>query len=642
MVIIMDQNIGSMPVNKNVSHGPQLESSPPTANLTQVTKITHEVFKEVESLEGKIFKEFKVTSSCFEKKITGPAKKITAMKVEISHAKKSLNEMVVISDKTLNKTIEKINIVNLNPKLSNEQKIAEISPIRKEIVDLMFELHNIKNSLDLTENNLPVRLLLDKCKIVFLLSDKVLNEIDSLKISDNFDILHTGLNAAKLPNPLDKYLIIHRTTLSKGANGIAERVVMRDAKGKREVSVVLKTPNKMVVFSNTLANSIETKILSNPGPGVSEVKEIGYGAVQVTQNGEKVTVFDPKKMSNATLKELFKMFGRGGSITSDHLTKNELVDIRKKLFHSEHAGKQILSDAALQALAEIKHKGQEAAVDAYGMLGQLDIDQIDINDMDDFLLHELRISEQLFKGVENPSIHVTKTILGGSDPIEGIYTLQEFVPGVTLEKSIDQNGPLLLKEFLNYSAQLLDGLKFIHQRGIIHKDIKSDNVMLTQDGILKLIDFGEAISINGEQRLTGGVGSYIPERSFGFASSAPTHTVKTDIYTMGNVFTKMILTPEKYEELHKNFLDLSGSISTRVKEMNVQSIAEVDKQLQKPLRQAIDAALDADFSPQEKTELSNLLFEMLRFDPNKRASVEKLKSMVQNFGKSRSISPRLA
>jgi serine/threonine protein kinase len=73
------------------------------------------------------------------------------------------------------------------------------------------------------------------------------------------------------------------------------------------------------------------------------------------------------------------------------------------------------------------------------------------------------------------------------------YIVMEFVKGKTLEKLLDEKkGPLPEKEVVNYITQAADALGAVHEAKVLHRDIKPDNLMVTQDGRIVLVDFGTA------------------------------------------------------------------------------------------------------------------------------------------------------
>ena len=87
--------------------------------------------------------------------------------------------------------------------------------------------------------------------------------------------------------------------------------------------------------------------------------------------------------------------------------------------------------------------------------------------------------------------------------VDGVPCLvMEYVDGETLEEHLRQRGPLQLRESLRIFGALSDAVGYMHQRGIVHRDLKTNNVKLSSQGVVKLLDFGIATAA-GSPRLTG-------------------------------------------------------------------------------------------------------------------------------------------
>jgi len=122
------------------------------------------------------------------------------------------------------------------------------------------------------------------------------------------------------------------------------------------------------------------------------------------------------------------------------------------------------------------------------------------------------------------------------------YIVMEYVEGETLKNYISRNGALPVKEAVSIMLQILDGIDYAHKNGIIHRDIKSQNILFAKDGRIKVTDFGIAVGLNEMtqtyNRATNIMGSvhYIaPEQVQGLAVNE-----KTDIYSAGIVLYEML------------------------------------------------------------------------------------------------------
>ena len=113
------------------------------------------------------------------------------------------------------------------------------------------------------------------------------------------------------------------------------------------------------------------------------------------------------------------------------------------------------------------------------------------------------------------------------------YIVEEYIDGITLKEYIERQGVLPWKDALYFTTQILRALQHAHDKGIVHRDIKPQNIMLLQDGTIKVTDFGIARFARSEQRTVtdkaiGSVHYISPEQAKGEATDA-----KSDLYSVG-------------------------------------------------------------------------------------------------------------
>lgn len=120
------------------------------------------------------------------------------------------------------------------------------------------------------------------------------------------------------------------------------------------------------------------------------------------------------------------------------------------------------------------------------------------------------------------------------------YLCMEFVEGPTLQARLVQSGPFMLERALDVADQILSALGYAHSHGVVHRDVKPQNVLLDSDGRAKLTDFGIAWMV-GQQATTAtgavvGSASYLsPEQAQG-----ETPTPQSDLYSLGSVLFAML------------------------------------------------------------------------------------------------------
>ena len=120
------------------------------------------------------------------------------------------------------------------------------------------------------------------------------------------------------------------------------------------------------------------------------------------------------------------------------------------------------------------------------------------------------------------------------------YIVMEYIEGKTLKQLLKKRESLTLTEVIDIMTQLTDGIAHAHESYIIHRDIKPQNIMIEDNGLIKITDFGIAMALNATQltqtnSVMGSVHYLPPEQASGKGA-----TIKSDIYSLGILMYELL------------------------------------------------------------------------------------------------------
>lgn len=157
----------------------------------------------------------------------------------------------------------------------------------------------------------------------------------------------------------------------------------------------------------------------------------------------------------------------------------------------------------------------------------------------DIVFHQRFLrEEQIGLGLDHPGI--IKVMRAGEK--SKLYLVMEYVEGELLGKMLRREHRLPVPKAVDFAVQISDILVYLHDRNVVHRDLKPDNVMIVTDGRVKLIDFGIAMDAALRKITWGGLSQPVGTPDYMSPEQIKGHrgSTRTDIYSLGIILYEML------------------------------------------------------------------------------------------------------
>ncbi len=275
-----------------------------------------------------------------------------------------------------------------------------------------------------------------------------------------------------------------------------------------------------------------------------KIEEIFQIAVELPSREERVRYLDEVCADDEDLRieveHLLRQDAEADSLLSEPLMDNSGLHVFASMIEDGDPaiGKQI---GAYRLVREIGRGGMGAvylAERADGLFRREVAVKLIKRGMDtDFILRRFRQERQILASLSHP--YIARLIDGGTTEDNLPFFIMEFVEGKSLYKFADTN-KLSITERLKLFRQVCEAIEFAHQNKIVHRDIKPSNILVTADGVPKLLDFGIAKVLDPELSLditieptATAVRMMTPEYASPEQVSGLPITPASDIYSLG-------------------------------------------------------------------------------------------------------------
>lgn len=178
----------------------------------------------------------------------------------------------------------------------------------------------------------------------------------------------------------------------------------------------------------------------------------------------------------------------------------------------------------------------------------------------DDLAERLRIEARALAGLRHPNLIEVHDLGVSSD--NRVFYAMELLTGATLRELLERHGSFKVGQACDVAAQLLDALGAAHSRGMVHRDVKPENIFVQRNGVIKLLDFGVAKAVFGASpsapKTAAGVAVGTPRYMAPEQAEGKAVDPRTDLYCVGLVLWEMLTGKNPFAELDQ----LAAAVAT--------------------------------------------------------------------------------
>lgn len=195
-----------------------------------------------------------------------------------------------------------------------------------------------------------------------------------------------------------------------------------------------------------------------------------------------------------------------------------------------------------------------------------------------YVTSDVALLYERLRGIKNRNLTTIYEVVSHQE--KGMI-IEEYISGMTLREYIEERTVIAPDEVVRIIGELCVALNAVHKQDIIHRDLNPNNIILTGDGVVKLIDFGIAREVKEncacDTTILGTVGYAAPEQ-FGFMQS----DVRTDIFALGILMNEMLTGNQIGQQLYKEepFASIIKKCTEIDPEKRFQTVSDLEKALE--------------------------------------------------------------